>query len=400
MFVKACLKEMKSDSTLKDCLHIAKSTEGTVHVEKLGQNFLVNVEKHDQNVDAVNRGRQQFKKQNGSKFTQQSCSQSQGGPKGNQGGKGGKKSCGNCGTNHPPCKCPAYGKDCFRCKKKGHFSVYCQSSRNNQQRGHTPSRGPRLQHEVEQEDKGDDWTFSLNQDEVVIKFTDSVTKVKGSKNVMLDEIELSRVLVDLKVQAALNPNENCAPVPNNGHPLHKLRFKLDSGAHGNLMPISMFKSLFPALPRDVLRKSIDKRVTVVAYNKQEIKQLGQCCINVSNPSTGKSKTCKFFVVGDQCNPITGLHDSIALNLLSVNVPFTDKWTDKSCSLRKDNIDVEEISEEKLTRDFILKKYRKLFSGIVCFKCAPAEIKLKDNAVPVQKQPRRIPVAMKMSFRKK
>ena len=143
---------------------------------------------------------------------------------------------------------------------------------------------------MEQDDNGDDWTFSLNQDEVVIKFTDSVTKVKGSKNVVFDEIELSRVLVDLNVQAALNPDENCIPVPNNSHPLHKLRFKLDSGAHENLMPISMFKSLFPGLPHDVLRKSIDKRVTLVAYIKQEIRQLGQCCINVSSPSTGKSKT--------------------------------------------------------------------------------------------------------------
>ena len=56
------LKEMKLDSTLQDCLHIAKLTEGTVHVEKLCQNLLANVEKHDQNVDALNRGRQQFKK--------------------------------------------------------------------------------------------------------------------------------------------------------------------------------------------------------------------------------------------------------------------------------------------------------------------------------------------------
>ena len=78
---------MKSDSTLQDCLHIAKLTEGTVHIEKLGQNFLANVEKHDQNVDAVNCGRQQFKKQNGSKFRQESHNQSQGGRKGNQGGK-------------------------------------------------------------------------------------------------------------------------------------------------------------------------------------------------------------------------------------------------------------------------------------------------------------------------
>ena len=134
-------------------------------------------------------------------------------------------------------------------------------------------------------------------------------------------------------------------------------------------------------------KSIDKRVTLVAYNKQETKQLGHCCINVSNPSAGKSKTCKFFVVGDCCNPIIGLHDSI----------FTDRCTDKSCSLRTDNINVEEIGEEKLTHDFILKKYKKLFMGIGRFKCASAEIKLKDNAVPVQKPLRRIPVAMTDEF---
>ena len=83
----------------------------------------------------------------------------------------------------------------------------------------------------------------------------------------------------------------------------------------------------------MLRKSIDKRVTLVAYNKQEIKQLGQ-------------------QLGDHCNPIIGLHDSIALNLLGINVPFTDRWTDKSCSFRADSTDVEEVGEEKLTHDFI------------------------------------------------
>ena len=126
----------------------------------------------------------------------------------------------------------------------------------------------------------------------------------------------------------------------------------------------------------MINKTINKRLTLIAYNKQ----LGWCCINVSYPSTSKSKTCKFFVVGDCCKPIIGLHNSIALNLLSVNVPFTERWTDKSCSLRTDKIDVEEINEEKLICDFILKEYKKLFTSIGCFKCAPAEIKLKNNAV--------------------
>ena len=66
-------------------------------------------------------------------------------------------------------------------------------------------------------------------------------------------------------------------------------------------------------------------------------------------------------------------------------------------LQTDNTDVEEINGEKLTRDFTLKKYKKLFTGIGHFKCAPDEIKLKDNAVPVLKPPRRIPVAMRDEF---
>ena len=52
---------MKPDCTLQDCLQIAKLTEGMVHVEKLGQNFLANLDKHSQNVDAVNRGRSKSK---------------------------------------------------------------------------------------------------------------------------------------------------------------------------------------------------------------------------------------------------------------------------------------------------------------------------------------------------
>ena len=159
----------------------------------------------------------------------------------------------------------------------------------------------------------------------MIQFTDSVTKVNGSCNVMFSEIELSRVLVDLNVQAALHKDENCTPVTGNGRLLHKFRFKLDSGAHGKLIPKSMFQKLYPGLPYSDLRKSIDKWKTLVAYNKQEIKQLGQCCMNVCNRSMGKSKTCKFFVVEDNCNPILGFNHSIALQLLSVNVPFTDKW---------------------------------------------------------------------------
>ena len=127
-------------------------------------------------------------------------------------------------------------------------------------------------------------------------------------------------------------------------------------------------------------------------------------MNVCNSSTGKSKTCKFFVVEDKCNPIIGLNDSIALQLLSVNVPLTDKWTgnvhSKRSNSRCDEMETEEIGQQKgqLTSDYIL-KYAKLFKGIGRFQCTPAKIQLKSNAVPLQKPARWIPVALKDEFQK-
>ena len=102
-------------------------------------------------------------------------------------------------------------------------------------------------------------------------------------------------------------------------------------------------------------------------------------MNVCDSSTGKSKTCKFFMVEDKCNPIIGLNDSIALQLLGVNVPFTDKWTcnvlSKGSNSRYDEIETEEIGQQKgqLTHDYILKRYAKLFKGIRRFKHTPAKI---------------------------
>ena len=70
------------------CLWIAKLTEGMVNVEKLGQNFLANVDKHSQNVDAVNRGRPKSKGPCGFKGKSQCHSHTR--------GSGGDKRKGSC----------------------------------------------------------------------------------------------------------------------------------------------------------------------------------------------------------------------------------------------------------------------------------------------------------------
>ena len=54
------------------------------------------------------------------------------------------------------------------------------------------------------------------------------------------------------------------------------------------------------------------------------------------------------MVEDKCNPIIGLNDSTDLQLLSVNVPFTDKWRgnvhSKRSNSRYDEMGTEEIGQ--------------------------------------------------------
>ena len=44
------------------------------------------------------------------------------------------------------------------------------------------------------------------------------------------------------------------------------------------------------------------------------------------------------------------------------------------------------------------KYASLFSGVGHFRCSPIHITMRQNATPVQKPPRRVPIAMKDKFK--
>ena len=57
----------------------------------------------------------------------------------------------------------------------------------------------------------------------------------------------------------------------------KERFKIDSGACGNLMPLGMYKSLYSKEPS---ASTINHSACLLDYNKQEIKQLGTCKVLV------------------------------------------------------------------------------------------------------------------------
>ena len=118
----ALLDKMKGTSTIMECLMIAKTVESTIEREKLSKTFLQNVNKPETaEVDEINRSKRQNHNKSGGRGQRFIRSTSCKGCKGQ--GK-----CRNCGNNHPPRKCPAYGKECFRCKKPNHFKKFCRSN--------------------------------------------------------------------------------------------------------------------------------------------------------------------------------------------------------------------------------------------------------------------------------
>ena len=88
-------------------------------------------------------------------------------------------------------------------------------------------------------------------------------------------------------------------------------FKIDTGADGNLMPINMFTVLFPKVSLDALSRTINKEVTLFAYNNTPIRQFRTCSVRLS--FKGKSFVCKFFVVIHKTS-LVGITDSEKLGL--------------------------------------------------------------------------------------
>ena len=177
-------------------------------------------------------------------------------------------------------------------------------------------------------------------------------------------------------------------------PVLKCRFEVDSGAADNIIPYNVFQELHPGMPKSALKNSINHKTHLVAYSKEEIKQLGTCILKVNYG--GKTLTCEFFVISSKFKPIIGLDASPNLGLLIINCPIYHSWTRDT---RNTPIDILSSSfdtisgadadiPEKISRDWIVNnpKYKHLFQGIGRFKCGPVQIKIACNTIPVQKPP--------------
>ena len=315
---KELLKNMKDGDSLNTILGYAKHIEGTPHGEHLSTAYLDTIKIPNSNVKAevITQKCNASNKRKNSKHQSQS--------KGKPNNKGNNNCC-NCGTNHPPKKCPAYGKNCYSCNKKGHFKPFCRSRQRSQSQGKwKPRQSRRDQHEItstNNRDQNDDssW-FQFEQDSIQVLFSRGIcSDINSKSNIQFDKINskgFQHVLTDLTLIKANGPKCSYAST-NLVEYIH--HFKVESGASGNLLPLCLYRKIFPNLTQTELERSIDHRVQLLADNKKVIKQLGFCYLHVRN-SQGHTKLCKFFIVNSKFNLIIGVSCSLRLGLITFNLP--------------------------------------------------------------------------------
>ena len=308
-----------------------------------------------------------------------------------------------------------------------------------------------LEHESQNPERS--YTFEFEQDTInTIYFGNNLKGFRGNSNVLFDETGgPEQILTDLRIQSA-SDCKDCKPVRTQYQgPVMTCRFKVDSGAAGNLLPYNVYTELFREMSCSVLKNFINHNVCLVAYNKEEVKQYGWDTLKVNYSS--KTMFLPFYVVSSKFKPIIGLDATCKLGLLTIHFPIHQSWTSNGSSSTsfdavsgddtKNNIHKKNISPKKniqkysniskhpkiniwkysdtsecpkiniqeysnipqgnvtLMKDWIVNhpKYTHLFKDIGAFKCDPVHITLSKDTVPVQKPPQRVPLALKEQFLK-
>ena len=141
----------------------------------------------------------------------------------------------------------------------------------------------------------------------------------------------------------------------------------------------MFAVLFPKVSLDTLSKTINKGVTLFAYNNTPIKQFGMCSVRLSFKD--RSLVCKFFVV-EHDTALVGINDSEKLGLVKVNF---DMVKNECVQI------INKVTEESFKHE-IEGEYPELFKGIGLMD-GEISIKLKDGAVLHVEPIHRVPHAM-------
>ena len=256
---------------LDKAMDIARTREATVNDMKSleQQGASASIRSHDTNIDAV--------RQNSN-------------PK-----------CGKCGLSHGK-KCPAQGTRCRKCNQWNHWEQVC---RNKQAQDQKAKPLPRKQ--------PGKWMpqAKTSQNKVhTVEETNSDSDELCFETIQIDSSNVNSVKDEAfaKLQVKL---------PNVNHPNPVLKVKVDTGAQGNILPLRIYRNMFPDQVDEngFPTETAPSCTKLTAYNGTQIPQYGVCSIKCSY---GDKETEAMFYVADVAGPaICGLPTCCQLNLVEL-----------------------------------------------------------------------------------
>ena len=247
------------------------------------------------------------------------------------------RECGNCGRKHDQQRrelCPAYGKACNRCSKLNHFAVKCRS-------------GKPKNRQVQVVDRYDDEVFP--------------TEVAA---VSLDDSQL----VTLKLESG-----------------NYLRFQVDTGAQCNVIPLELYQK---ATKDTKLAHVTPLKSQITAYGGATLPVVGHVILRVWCGEFRCKLDCKL-VDHPHIRPILGRKACLGMHLVSY---LDNDRIHKTPTGKNAVFPIEDASP--ILKDFLIKKYPNVFGDGVGLLEGEYHIRLKEDAVPVQHAPRRVPVGLR------
>ena len=267
--------------------------------------------------------------------------------------------CSKCGTKHRRGNCPAYGSKCKRCGKPNHWQAVCFTK--------LPQGQPSSSHRTSRSPSRSRTRRPSRSPSVGERFD---TLYFEAVNIEALDTPASRTETP--------PSEAYATIRldlGNTQQPATLRAKVDTGAQGNILPLRLYRDMFPENITDgyPVPGSLRPSSTILsAYGGNQIKQCGVCRIRCTYD--GCSTDADFYVADCPGKAILGLPTATVLKLVVLNCSVD------SCS-------------QIQSKDDLIAQYPNSFDGIGKFP-GQYHITLDPNVPPVVHSYRRVPVAMK------
>ena len=303
--------------------------------------------------------------------------------------------CYNCGKTHTKSDtCPAAESTCRCCTLKGHWACVCLKKKRDQK------SGARRQQQPQNRSKGNRGYYGKKNVHTV---NDNGESNKADDDFVLDTVETTPLAKLESIFKEGSKSQAFANVKMTGQDTDVLvKYKIDSGAEVNVMPLHIFKHLFPD-KQDKHGRSLrlhKPKVGLSAYGGTKVKQYG--CFTLRCTHTDIALDIEFHVTQDSGSTMLGLQASMDLRLISLNCEqksacYDCHDTSQVSSLKKEGDNPSFSGRKGDAKGDLLNKYPKCFRGLFS---GEYHIDLKQDVEPVIHPPRRVLESLKESVKKK